>query len=514
MSETTPHPVTLEYYRATAARPRLRTTESLRPRRAHITVGLGLGLAAYLLVDGRPLGLGFSLVMVSLLVAAAAAGGREAWQSAKEHRILWGAAALLFSCAALQSAAWLTALETAAGFILATLALHGWPGGTSVAALSPGALLLRPPVTVATAAALGVSAQFREARTSLADTEVRPALVSTLRLLAIVTPPVALVTLLLASGDAAFESLVTRALESLGEMPFASAIRGVVVTVLSGAVATGTLLLASRRSSGEASASGPTRRLSTTEANALLAVLTAVLLLFGATSWNCALSHDACALPPGVTWAEAARRGFFQLLTAAVVILSLLMALPARTAFNGARDERGFRLLATALMLSTLPMLLSGIGRLALYEEMYGLTRLRVMARAGYALVAAVLCWRALTLWVARRHFVTGALVLCTASLLTLTALRPDAMIARQQLTRSTPDAWYVMELSRDAASAVASGMEHLPGDERRQLRAWLEEDAPRRAALGLGGWNLGAWLAGGVTLPPVDDARGQCADE
>lgn len=472
--------------------------DRLRPRRAHVLAGLGLGLAFELLVDGVPVGLGLALLGVATTIAIIAAAGREGWQSAKGHRWLLVTAALLFSCGALQDAGWLTGLEVATGLVFAALALHGWPGEAPLSRLSPWRLVGTPLAVGFSAVRAGAVLSAREAKATLDGTKVTRQLPGVLRLLAIVVPPVLLVTALLASGDAAFGARVGKLADAALSIPIPDFVRGGLVTALAGLVLVGVLALATRRKDRHAAISEPGRALKATEAYALLGTLSLVLFAFGATTWDCALSPGTCALPPGVTYAEAAHEGFFQLLAAALVILALLMALPARTALASPAQEHAFRALAGLLVVTTLPMVLSGVARLARYEDAYGLTRLRIMAHAGLVLVGAVMSWRALTLWVARDRFVPGALGLVALSLFTLTALRPDAMIARHNLALGGAfDTWYHLDLSDDAAPALVAGLPSLDEDRAKMLRLHLRERAAaRQATASLGGWNVGRWLA------------------
>lgn len=468
--------------------------DRLRPRRAHVVAGLALGVAAEVLVDGAPLGLGLALVAIATAVGVVVAGGREGWDTAKGHRWLLVTAALLFACAALQDAGWLTALEVLTGAVFAALAVHGWTGEAPLASLSLWRLLGTPFAVGGKALGAGAVLSANELRGALDGAKVTQKLPGALRLLAIVEPPVVLVTALLASGDATFGARVGTVVEQLFEIPAFDFARGAVVALSSGVSLVGLLALAARRRALKTESSAPARFLKPVEAGALLGTLSAVLFAFGATTWDCAFSPETCALPPGVTYAQAAHEGFFQLLAAALFILALLMALPARTTLETDAQRRVFRGLSTALVVTTAPMVLAAIARLARYEDAYGLTRLRLMAHAGLVLVGVVMAWRALTLWAFQARFVPGALGLLAAALFTLTAVRPDALIARHNLNGERPvDVWYLMSLSDDAAPAIAEALPRLDEDAQRTFTLHLRERAAWRARTGgLAAWNLG----------------------
>ncbi len=466
--------------------------DRLRLHRSQLAVGLGLGLLAELLLDGAPWGVGHGVFGLVVAGAVVRHGGREAWQAAGAHRWLLGAAVALLASTALHDSGWLAVMCALAAAVLAGLALQGWTGERRLGALGPGQLLGAPFVMAGQAVFAGATVAGRELNRGDVGGALRRWVPLALRLTAIVAPPVLLVTVLLASGDAVFRERVGGALDAVFGVELASFLRGGFVTALAGVTLAGVLALAARRPQTHAG-STPTRRLAAFEAFTLLGALTAVLLTFGLTATPCALAPATCALPPGVTYAEAAHEGFFQLLFAAMVLLGLLMALPARTRLESTTTARGFAALATLLVAASMPMVVSGAARLWRYQEVYGLTTLRLLAWAGLGLVSAALAWRALTMWVARDAFVHGALGLLVATLLGLAATGPDRLIARHNLAMPSTDLAYLATLSADVvpelARAFAHGDRADAGELERQLALARRRLSEPDAALA---WNLG----------------------
>lgn len=479
---------------------RVSFADRLRPHHSQLMFGLSLGLATELLLDGTPFGLGHALFGVMLAAAIVLHSGREAWQSAGAHRWVLGAAVLLLASTALHDAAWLAALSSLSSLLLFALAIQGWNGERSLATLRTGQLLGAPFKTAGQslfAGAVVTSRQMDQAHVSTTVSKYGPGL---LRLMVIVLPPVFVLTLLLSSGDALFRARLEGLEKALFGIPLDGFIRGSFVTLIAGMILTGVLALVSRRRE-VVEPSAPGRPLRALESFALLGTLTSLLLFFGLTSTPCALAPAACALPEGVTYADAAHEGFFQLLFAAIGILVLLMALPARTQLGTKKAELTFTALSTGLVLATMPMLVSGAARLWRYESIYGLTVLRLLAYAGLLLVAAVLAWRALTLWALQDAFVGGALALFTTTLLGLSVLSPDAYIARQNVQRPQVDVEYLIMLGDDALPALAR--DRLPDPPYTTLAQVLEYRAQR---LGPSEpwltWNLGRARARAAFAP------------
>lgn len=451
-------------------------------------MGLALGLGVELLLDEKLYGLSWALFAVLGVVTLIAIGGKEAWQSAGSHRwMLLGAMALVMSTM-LHDAAWLSSLCVAVATVMASLAALGWNGERKLAQLRTGQLLASPFVTLGRsvhATALVTSSELRSANVG---TMAQKHLPTVLRLCFIVGPPALILLALLSSGDAVFRARVASVLTAVFSVQLANFIQGSMVTGIAAVLMTGVLALVSSRR-GDVVASEPSRWLKPLETYALLGTLTAMLLAFGLTSTPCALAPSSCALPDGVTYADAAHEGFFQLLFAAMGILALSMALPARTQVA----SKAFTVMSTMLVLATAPMLVSAVARLWRYETTYGLTVLRLMAYAGLFLVAAVLAWRAVTLWAFNDAFVGGAFALLTSTLLGLAVLSPDAFIARRNVQMETVDVAYLLMLSDDALPALAAASDRLQDPPYTTLTEVLKYRAE-----GLGNseplltWNLG----------------------
>ncbi len=450
-------------------------------------LGLGLGLSTELLIDGADFGLGHAIFGVLVAGFIVLSAGKEAWQSAGGHRWLLLAAVLLLGSTMLHDAGWLAVMSTISSGLLFALAVQGWNGERRLSTLRTGQLFGAPFKTAGQALFAGAVVSSRQ----LEDTNVigtvnkyGPGL---LRLMLIVLPPVGVLTLLLSSGDALFRARLEGIERLIFGIPLSGIVRGTFVTLISGMFLTGVLALASRRKD-DVTLSAPGRPLRAFESFTLLGTLTSLLFFYGLTSTPCALAPAACTLPEGVTYADAAHEGFFQLLFAAIGILLLLMALPARTQLESKKAQLTFTVLSTALVLATMPMMISGATRLWRYESIYGLTVLRLLAYAGLLLVGAVLAWRALTLWTRHDAFVGGAIGLFTTTLLGLAVLSPDKYIAERNVKRPNVDAWYLTTLSSDASPALIA----------LQPRTTLQNDALRSRAEQLGTsesiltWNLG----------------------
>jgi len=211
------------------------------------------------------------------------------------------------------------------------------------------------------------------------------------------------------------------------------------------------------------------RRLGRTEWATALVMLDALFLLFVIVQITVLFGgRDHVLDTAGLTYAQYARSGFFQLVAVAGLTLLVLGFFARYAQRSSPRDDLLLKVLGGALLVLTLVVLASALKRLVLYEEVFGLTRLRVAVHAsilwltGMFAIVSVAGFRMNARWLPR-----AAVVVSTASLLAFTLVRPDALIAEHNVERfertGRIDVSYLAGLSPDAVPALAT----LPEPER-----------------------------------------------
>ncbi|PYV31005.1 MAG: hypothetical protein DMG22_18390, partial [Acidobacteria bacterium] len=134
----------------------------------------------------------------------------------------------------------------------------------------------------------------------------------------------------------------------------------------------------------------------------------------------------------GLTYAEYARRGFFELVTASALVVPLLLASHWLLAKKSPGEERVFRALAGVLLALVFVVMVSALQRMRLYQAEYGMTELRLYTTAFMGWIAVVLIWFALTVLAGRRErFAGGALVAGYVLIAALYAANPNKLIAK-----------------------------------------------------------------------------------
>ncbi|MBR9990323.1 MAG: DUF4173 domain-containing protein [Gemmatimonadetes bacterium] len=155
------------------------------------------------------------------------------------------------------------------------------------------------------------------------------------------------------------------------------------------------------------------------------------------------------------------------------------------------RDRKVLRVSALVQLVLLAGIIASAVYRMQLYQDAYGLTELRLYVSVFMGWVTFVLLWLGATVLRGRRqHFAVGALASALLCAATLNAVNPQALIARTNVERAAAGRAY------DPAYAASLGADAVPT---------LVRLMPRLAAADrcILGERLGRW-----TDEPVDDWR------
>lgn len=170
---------------------------------------------------------------------------------------------------------------------------------------------------------------------------------------------------------------------------------------------------------------------------------------------------------PGLTYAEYARRGFFELVLVSALMVPVLLTADWALQRTRPRDEWIFRTLMAVQILLLFAVMSSALQRMRLYQEAYGLTELRFFATALLLWLAVVLVWLTVTVLRGRRRsFAFGTLISAFVAAAVLQVMSPDAMIARTNISRALSgaafDAEYTASLSGDAVPVLLARLPDL----------------------------------------------------
>ncbi|HEX4817488.1 MAG TPA: DUF4153 domain-containing protein [Nonomuraea sp.] len=437
----------------------------------------GAGVFAAVALPEAQVGLGFVLVAMVIGAAALPAVARRLtpWTVAFGVTAYW-----LISVAVVRDADWLVAILSLAGAGLGALAVSGagagWlgviRGGVSVLlALGPVPWFLAGPLKKVTA---------------------RRRVMPTLAALGLTAVLLMVFGLLFSSADAVFAAYVERLTatpEWAESAPFRIFLFAVFAVLLAAVV-----LVALRPVIDPV---GPKRKFSVsrsvwlvplTAVNLLFASFVAVQItaLFGGNTWVLRTA--------GLTYAEYARQGFFQLVVVSVFVLGMVAV--AGGLLKAERRERWLLAgLLGVLCGLTMVVLASALHRMNLYTDAYGLSRLRISVQAAVwwlgAVFALVLLAGAARLAGRGAGWLPRTIVLITGlGLGAFAVVNPDLRVAYTQVEVrgvTKMDSDYLGDLGAEAVPAL----DRLPEPQRSCVLADVVEANGLDRPDPWNGWNL-----------------------
>ena len=245
-------------------------------------------------------------------------------------------------------------------------------------------------------------------------------------------------------------------------------------------------------------------RLGTTEAATILVVVDILFAAFVALQLAYLFGGTDTMAMAGLTYAEYARRGFFELVLVAVLAGLLVVTLDLAV---GSRS-RGQLAGALVLLALTAVVLVSAFTRLRLYQSMYGWTELRLVVLVAIAWLALALAAAAGLLLARRTRWTLHALgIMALVAVGGMNVIGPQAFVTERNLERAIDpslvppggstglDTDYLAQLGDEAVVPVVHAWDRLAQADRDALGpalAWREEELRTDPSLqGWPAWNV-----------------------
>jgi hypothetical protein len=257
------------------------------------------------------------------------------------------------------------------------------------------------------------------------------------------------------------------------------------------------------------------------ESGMILGSLNALFGMFVVIQFAYFFGGRDAILAQGLTYAQYARRGFFELVAVAALTIGLALFLDWTTIRQNKRESRAFQALIVVMVALNLVMLASASQRMWLYEEAFGFTQLRVYVHVAIAWMSALFVGLLGSLFRIRRHIFSLAIFVTVIGYgASLNLMNVDLYIAERNIARTAStdqlDLVYLWSMSVDATPAFIDLFQTTTDAETRDFAGqWLIQQLTRieRASEGAtifsahsGRGSAGAQIAAiRATLPPVN---------
>ncbi|ODA42362.1 DUF4173 domain-containing protein [Desulfosporosinus sp. BG] len=210
----------------------------------------------------------------------------------------------------------------------------------------------------------------------------------------------------------------------------------------------------------------------------ILSVINCVYVVFAIIQFAYLFASVNNALPPDFTYAEYARRGFFELLMITLINFGLLLSSISFTQKDSKLVARTVQLLHSLLIICTVVILLSAYFRMSLYEAAYGYTYLRVLTHFFMIFLGVLFLIAFYKIWNEHMSLLKPYIVITIVAYMIINFSNIDVLIANKNINRYLEtgklDTYYLRNLSYDSIPELVNLLDVQKPS--REIREYLVE--------------------------------------
>ncbi|GAA0423663.1 DUF4173 domain-containing protein [Virgibacillus sp. AGTR] len=263
-------------------------------------------------------------------------------------------------------------------------------------------------------------------------------------------PLLLIVITLLMSADKVFQELVLRVPNFIMQMNLLKEFWRIAIVLLVAFFFFGLFRVLPKKPSTREGITGPQEKnWNGLTAVTILLMLLSVYLLFVCIQFSYFFGES---LHSGYTFAEYARKGFFELIIVTLINWSILISFMRFVQNTSVKLNRMLKILYTLLIGLTSIMLISAYQRLSMYEEAYGYTLDRVLAHGFMIFLMVIFAYTLIRVWLTRLsllHFylIAGMIFYTGMNVINIEKLVTDKNLERYEETGKI-DIYYLNTLS------------------------------------------------------------------
>lgn len=191
----------------------------------------------------------------------------------------------------------------------------------------------------------------------------------------------------------------------------------------------------------------------------ILCTINLIYIVFTLIQFSYLFGGFSFALPHNFTYAEYARRGFFELVFVTLINFTILLASIGFTKAGSKLVNVSIGVLHSLLVFCTLVMLLSAHYRMSMYEEAYGYTYLRILTHAFMVFLFILFVITLYKIWSEKTSLLKPFIVVAVLSYIIINYINIDVIIINENLGRyhktGQIDTNYLTNLSYDSVQGL-----------------------------------------------------------
>lgn len=260
-----------------------------------------------------------------------------------------------------------------------------------------------------------------------------------------------IVILLLSNADLLFQKITKSAFRFI----FSPNIISVFLMIIFGFLVCYSIICGAASDSGRTEVEKSGKKADSAIAVTAMTLLCLVYALFCGIQFMYLFSNGLFTLPEGFTYAEYARRGFFELMV--VTFINIILMLLCTTFFE---ENKALRIILIIMTACTYIMIASATYRMFLYIRAYHLTFLRLFVLLSLLIDVFVLAGIIVNIYKKSFPLFRYCVAVVSVCYIAFSFARPDYLIASYQISHDeTIDGedivFFIRELSMDAAPVV-----------------------------------------------------------
>ncbi len=242
----------------------------------------------------------------------------------------------------------------------------------------------------------------------------------------------------------------------------------------------------------------------------VIMILNVIYLFFSLIQFSYLFGALNLSLPSEFTYAEYARRGFFELVFVTFINLGVFLFSINFTKQIPGKTAGWLRFSEAMLLLFTMILLFSAFFRMALYEQAYGYTYLRVLTHSFMIFLFLILAISLYRLWNPKMSLVRWYVLIALISYTVLNYINIDSFIAAKNIARYHKihkiDVAYIATLSYDAVPYLVDLARDKDPAVAAEAKSLLDQKSRELSRAGNTGWqsfNLSRYNAGNIIQAP-----------
>jgi len=168
----------------------------------------------------------------------------------------------------------------------------------------------------------------------------------------------------------------------------------------------------------------------------ILFLLNLVYAVFSVIQFTYLFGGKSFVLPSTYTYAEYARRGFFELVAVTVINFAIIFITVFFIRRENSKVYNANRVLLTFMVCFTFVMLLSAFYRMLVYEQAYGFTYLRIFVQAFMILLFFLFIINIVFIWYSKLPIIKGYFITALVVYTVLNFANVDMIIAGNNVNR------------------------------------------------------------------------------